>query len=760
MSEKKIFLILLFFFIVSHFYLVKVMVNPYIGISVSEIQGNTYTISHIDKVDGWAQYVNVSENDIILEIDGGFPSTDAIARGRSLKIMHNNTEQIITIPKNEIKISSIIQELFIPITFSILALLLSLLVIKNGFYGSLHFSILLLTTSISLFASTESGRGDLIATAIISFFLPLGSLFLMLFIYSLLYERKIILQQKTIWTQINIIFCCIITLLGLFNLLYTTSLSKYVGSIILGYFCLNIFYIVFLLGFLYFREKSSQGKLFIRWLLWINFFSFVPFALLHAFPYILRITYMNDDFVTLFLFIIPIGYFYLAVSKQLIDIHFILHQILHYILLSLVPVIIIVTFTLSSVIPGGNHFISYIVLITVVMSVFVGMLFVKEILDFKLRNYLKPRKDTLAFELESFIKKLPSCMKQDDVENLLIEQLEKTLVPSVIKKVYFNHTNNTFEKECIKENSERVLELEITEELMKTNRNDSLIEYREWLGIKVNTKERIDTFIWIGYKENDTVFNLHEKLWFINMMKYVRIVYENLHTVEHVIRSIENMQLKQEKTSTTLSRFLFQLSERERQRLASDLHDSVLQDQILWYRKLEHLLNEENGLSELNMKHLTHIKNGMLEVIYQTRSTCNALRPNLISDLGLIPALNELCYQMQQKVDFKVNYEFSYIQNDEFNLQICLYRVVQELLNNAQKHSKASSVSIYLWEDAKNIYLDYEDNGRGLDLSFSPSKTIHTGLAGIKERIYSLDGDIEFIPKVGMGFEVCITISK
>lgn len=153
----------------------------------------------------------------------------------------------------------------------------------------------------------------------------------------------------------------------------------------------------------------------------------------------------------------------------------------------------------------------------------------------------------------------------------------------------------------------------------------------------------------MAIKKNQTVFNLHEKVWFINIVKYIRLVYENVFAVENLIHTIEQTEVQQLQSSSTLSRFLFQLSEQERRRLAADLHDSALQDQIIWYRSLENLITTTPYLPRDTLSQLHQIKNGMQDVINQIRTTCNELRPISITKGGLTVALRELCANMQKK---------------------------------------------------------------------------------------------------------------
>lgn len=88
---------------------------------------------------------------------------------------------------------------------------------------------------------------------------------------------------------------------------------------------------------------------------------------------------------------------------------------------------------------------------------------------------------------------------------------------------------------------------------------------------------------------------------------------------------------------------------------------------------------------------------------------------------------------------------------------MALFRIVQELLRNANKHAKATVVEIGL-EQRESIRLMYKDNGVGMELGELNDSYQHMGLSGIKERVRSLEGEIFFQSVVGEGLEVCITL--
>jgi len=239
----------------------------------------------------------------------------------------------------------------------------------------------------------------------------------------------------------------------------------------------------------------------------------------------------------------------------------------------------------------------------------------------------------------------------------------------------------------------------------------------------------------------------------------VSIVYDNLYLIEGLTENLESiMQQQGQKASPWLLRLLFNLSENERRRLAADLHDSALQDQLVWYRRLEIVMQDIQQPSPLHTE-LSLIKEGLLDVIHQIRETCNELRPPLLREMGIVRSLELLFEEMQLRTNYAIQFQahsFSRDLNDEQIL--VLYRIVQELLRNAVKHAKATQIEIELEERQTQIYFRYRDDGIGLDLQQVQVSFQHMGLSGIQERVASLEGNITFQSEQGEGLEVLITL--
>ena len=101
-----------------------------------------------------------------------------------------------------------------------------------------------------------------------------------------------------------------------------------------------------------------------------------------------------------------------------------------------------------------------------------------------------------------------------------------------------------------------------------------------------------------------------------------------------------------------------------------------------------------------------------MDHIYTIRETCNNLRPPFLYELGLKQALLNLFKQINLKATFFFYYDIpEQIVAPSVEHEQAIYRIIQELLNNAMKHSKASNVTIRLFQKGEHLYLTYVDNG-------------------------------------------------
>ncbi|MED4533755.1 sensor histidine kinase [Metabacillus fastidiosus] len=766
MNIKKstvIFSLLLVIFIFLQGYLLMVLEKPYSGIRASLDSKGEYIITKISKV-GWVAYTEIQTGDIIKEIDGKqmnshFSLTSEFFLFAKEMTVEKNGD-IFHYKASDIKLKTPFYEMYIPAIFAILVLLLSIFIYQKHSLTANYLIGFLLATSLSYSSAGASGRGDFGGKLILVLSIQPGVMLFVYFLYSIFFDKQMIGKRFPFSLKVITFFTFITIGINMYSL-FLTDIPQVSSATLISFIALMIYSICFLV-YTYVKKKDSVHEPFLKWMIIIKVIAFSPFIFFHAIPYILGWPYLVDDIVGLFLFVIPLGYSYLLMTKQLLDINFIISKVRYYAILSVLPTILISLIATGVINNGESSLIRFLIHFILIFIFNILFLFVKEKVDFSFRNQLFQDKTNLTQSIDQFTKKLSSIMKQDELEPFFVHEIIKTLQAENIILIDYNLEHSTLRtKEVYGNNFKMYKQIKW---MLHNDFDGTLLEYKGLIGIQIYKIGQQKTYIWIGQKKNNTKFNINEKTWMITTAKYVRLVYENLFAVNSLIQSLEKQQVQEQVSSASLSRLLFQLSEKERRRLASDLHDSALQDQIIWYRKLEKLIKENKDLSKETEAELNKIKIGMVDVINQIRHTCNELRPNLLLEAGLIQSLQELFSNIQLRVNYTLDYEFDQIKDtfSNFNTPISIYRVLQELLNNADKHSDATNVAIHMWEDDQKLHIDYRDNGKGFNLGILNKQTnhIHMGLSGLKERILSLNGKVDFISAEGQGLQVHITLPR
>jgi signal transduction histidine kinase len=134
--------------------------------------------------------------------------------------------------------------------------------------------------------------------------------------------------------------------------------------------------------------------------------------------------------------------------------------------------------------------------------------------------------------------------------------------------------------------------------------------------------------------------------------------------------------------------------------------------------------------------------------VRSVRDIALLVRPSMLDDLGLVPALKWQGREIARRTGLRVRVDAEE-SNDELpdSYKTCVYRVVQEALHNAVKHAKAKSIRISFRQAAFGMDLRIEDDGIGFD----PGTEKGLGLLGMEERIVRLDGEIKVTAKAGQG---------
>ena len=197
-------------------------------------------------------------------------------------------------------------------------------------------------------------------------------------------------------------------------------------------------------------------------------------------------------------------------------------------------------------------------------------------------------------------------------------------------------------------------------------------------------------------------------------------------------------------------------TERERERLARDLHDVIgasLSTMRLQLSDLEHKAAHDPDLKNFSDRNKELIDQTILEV----RRISNDLLPPGLEEFGLLYSIEGLCEQVLDFSDIDISLEIKEVIALNKQKSLIMYRIVQELLNNSVKHSEASKINIILSSKDGQFILIFKDNGKGFDYSEAYKKR-SLGLKNIEVRAKMIEGSAEFVTKKDEGLKVEIRI--
>ncbi len=204
-----------------------------------------------------------------------------------------------------------------------------------------------------------------------------------------------------------------------------------------------------------------------------------------------------------------------------------------------------------------------------------------------------------------------------------------------------------------------------------------------------------------------------------------------------------------------LSRRVLEAQELERRRVAIELHDEL--GQSLTAIKINLQLSErfkDQSPTDLNQENIRIVE----DALQQVRHLATALRPSMLDDLGLAPALKWIAQQTAQRSGFLVNFHQERVQMRlASEIEIVCFRIVQEALTNVTRHAQPSEVNISLSRDGLDLLLSVQDDGLGFDLSAMRERAVaggSLGVLGMQERATLVGGQLDIDSEPGRGTTV------
>ena len=148
----------------------------------------------------------------------------------------------------------------------------------------------------------------------------------------------------------------------------------------------------------------------------------------------------------------------------------------------------------------------------------------------------------------------------------------------------------------------------------------------------------------------------------------------------------------------------------------------------------------------------------MRELSSEVHKLSYQLHPAKLDQLGLVSATRSFCQELHKQCGVAVEFRHDYVPRDlDRDVALCLYRIVQESLQNMVKHSRATQAQVHLKREAEALWLVVHDNGRGFDAELA-NHHAGLGLVGMRERVRLLHGQITFHSAPGLGTRVEVRI--
>ncbi|WP_055093745.1 sensor histidine kinase [Flavobacterium aquidurense] len=352
---------------------------------------------------------------------------------------------------------------------------------------------------------------------------------------------------------------------------------------------------------------------------------------------------------------------------------------------------------------------------------------------FKLKNYNRA-KDNLEYLLE----KTPFIIDQKNYYNELSKVYNAT---KNYDKAYFYANKSNMINDSLNDSKfkSEIVELEAKYKKAEDEKKITLLQSQNEKAALMVNNNRLNSILFAVLSV--LLFLIVLFLWILNKNQKKLSVQKEINHEQELI-SLENQQ------KLSVSNALIEGEEVERKRIARDLHDGL--GSMLSGLKIHlKLAEKENVLSPADINSL--LDNSIKEL----RNISQNLMPESLLKLSLEHALRDLCIANSNA---KTKIEFQYLiqkPNLPKNYEIVIYRIIQELLNNALKYAEASEILVSCSQNKDTFFITVEDNGVGFDVA---AKNGGMGLRNIKNRLEILKGKLEIESELNKGTSTYIEL--
>lgn len=282
-------------------------------------------------------------------------------------------------------------------------------------------------------------------------------------------------------------------------------------------------------------------------------------------------------------------------------------------------------------------------------------------------------------------------------------------------------------------------------------------------------EDEIESYYWGKYKKSSLIDGAYEaEDFFANLGERGKWLHFTASPIRDtngdVVGAIETLQdIDDEKQLQENMRFYAQLvtkaQEEERKRLARELHDEVSSSLLLLAQGLDSMTSAgRSRQSQAVREKLESLHSQAIEALEYVRRYAQDLRPRILDDLGLLPALEWMAEDMEKHYGVKTHVE---VTGDQPNLppdvQLLVFRIAQQALTNIRRHAEASAASIKLAFEPGGLNMVVTDNGKGFEMPQrieNLASAGRLGIMGMSERAQLLGGTLEVKSAPGKGTRV------
>lgn len=532
-------------------------------------------------------------------------------------------------------------------------------------------------------------------------------------------------------------------------------------SISLSFFTVTLIGNLSFLFFLHIKYRHSEpGISSIIKTIWFSlFFSFLPITSMSFVPVIFgKMDVIDAVYTSWFLLFFPASFAYLIASDQLYDIGLIFRRFLFGCILAVIPSALLTgIYTLLFFRIAQKEQVIFLFFASVLTLSL--MLYFTENLITRMETIFFPRRATLKTSMKKISKNLSTISTMRELKDIFLNDIVQTLEVRG-GAIVFRYSDSM---ELL--SSGEVDEAQVTE-LLEAG---TLLQDDRYTCKEISHTEESTSYLVMTRKRTNVLLSKEERHWLGLITSYLEVSMENVHLIRTLTNQLQDLSTKFSNSASAeefqwFRKIMFELQEEERVRIASDLHDTTMQDLFFLKRRFASLM-ERFAMNPEEQQNLDNILKFVDLINASLRQSCFELNPHLLREIGLVRTLSQYLEKETYTSPFRIEFEpedgVERVEQETPVTKKHILRIVQELLNNAKKHSEASVVSFRFSVEAGSYLLVYEDDGVGIGSMEKESREIGgsgIGMEQMKGRIMLLQGSMEVTNLPQSGTKITISI--